>query len=130
VLGIILVDHGSRIAAANEELERLAREVAARAGLPIVEPAHMELAPPTIADAFERAVAAGADEILVLPYFLAMGRHASEDVPAQCTAAAARWPHLRWSLTAPLGTSPVIFEAIAERIEDGRKKASGLRRNP
>lgn len=120
MLGIILVDHGSRLATANADFERVVREFGATAKLPIAEPAHMELAPPTIADAFERAVAAGADEILVLPYFLAMGRHASEDVPAQCAAAAERWPHVRWSLTAPLGTSPAIFEAIAERIENAR----------
>lgn len=120
-----MVDHGSRLASANTEFERLVRELATRKGFAICEPAHMELAPPTIAEAFERAVAAGADEILVHPYFLAMGRHASEDVPAQCVAAAARWPHVRWSLTAPLGTSPLIFDAIGERIEDacttGRK---------
>jgi sirohydrochlorin ferrochelatase len=127
VLGIILVDHGSRVAAANTEFERLVREFGARAGLGIVEPAHMELAPPTIADAFERAVAAGADEILVHPYFLAMGRHASEDVPAQCAAAAARWAHVRWSLTAPLGSSPLVFDAIAERIEEACKVEAATR---
>ena len=128
MLGIILVDHGSRVAAANTEFERLVREFAARAGLDVVEPAHMELAPPTIADAFERAVAAGADEILVHPFFLAMGRHASEDVPAQCAAAAARWPQLRWSLTAPLGSSPLIFDAIGERIEEARRASSATRK--
>jgi sirohydrochlorin ferrochelatase len=129
VLGIILVDHGSRVAAANEEFERLVRELGARRRLTICEPAHMELAPPTIAEAFERAVAAGADEILVHPYFLAMGRHASEDVPAQCAAAAARWPHVRWWLSAPLGTSPLIFDAIGERIEEAHK-AAALARKP
>ena len=110
--------------AANTEFERLVRDFAVRAGLAIVEPAHMELAPPTIADAFARAIAAGADEILVHPYFLAMGRHASEDVPAQCETAASRWPHVRWSLTAPLGSSPVIFDVITERIQDARKAAA------
>ena len=128
MLGIILVDHGSRVAAANEEFEVLVRALGARKGLPIVEPAHMELAPPTIADAFARAVAAGADEILVHPYFLAMGRHASEDVPAQCAAAAAHWPNVRWSLTAPLGTSPIVFDAIAERIEDALKASPAVRK--
>ena len=128
MLGIILVDHGSRVAAANAEFERLVRDFAARSGFAIVEPAHMELAPPRIAEAFERAVAAGADEILVHPYFLAMGRHASEDVPAQCASAAARWPHLRWSLTAPLGSSPVVFDAVVERIEAARKGSSAMRK--
>ena len=121
MLGIILVDHGSRVAAANAQFEQTVREFAKRCGHAIVEPAHMELAPPTIADAFARAVAAGADEILVHPYFLAMGRHASEDVPAQCASAASHWPNVRWSLTAPLGSSPLVFDAIAERIEQARK---------
>lgn len=128
MLGIILVDHGSRVAAANTEFERLVREFATRSELDIVEPAHMELAPPTIADAFERVVTAGADEILVHPFFLAMGRHASEDVPAQCAAAAAQWPHVRWWLTAPLGSSPLIFDAITERVEEARKISSVTRK--
>jgi sirohydrochlorin ferrochelatase len=124
MLGMILVDHGSRVTAANQDFERLVRDFATRERLPIVEPAHMELASPTIAEAFERAVAAGADEILVHPYFLAMGRHASEDVPAQCATAAARWPHVRWSLTPPTGSSPVIFDAIAERVAEAHRKAT------
>jgi sirohydrochlorin ferrochelatase len=128
VLGIILVDHGSRVAAANAEFERLVRDFATRSELGVVEPAHMELAPPTIADAFERAVAAGADEILVHPFFLAMGRHASEDVPAQCAAAAAQWPHVRWWLTAPLGSSPLIFDAITERVEEACKTSTVTRK--
>ena len=128
MLGIILVDHGSRVAAANTEFERLVREFATRSELSVVEPAHMELAPPTIAEPFERAVAAGADEILVHPFFLAMGRHASEDVPAQCAAAAAHWPHVRWWLTAPLGSSPLVFDAIGERIAEARKAPSAMRK--
>jgi sirohydrochlorin ferrochelatase len=117
VLGIVIVDHGSRVASANEEFESLVRAFGTTRKSTVVEPAHMELASPTIAEAFERAVAAGADRILVHPYFLALGRHASEDVPRQCAEAAARWPELRWTLSEPLGTSPLIFDVIAERIE-------------
>lgn len=116
MLGIVIVDHGSRVASANTDFEALVAEFKKARGLPIVEPAHMELASPSIAEAFERTVAAGADRILVHPYFLALGRHASEDVPRQCAEAAARRPGLTWSITEPLGSSPHVFEAIAERI--------------
>lgn len=112
----MIVDHGSRVEAANRDFERMVREFARDRGIPIAEPAHMELSPPSIAEAFARAVAQGADEILVHPYFLALGRHAREDVPAQCARAAERWPKLRWTVTEPTGTSPRIFDAIEERI--------------
>ena len=123
--GFVIVDHGSRVESANIEFERLVREFAAARGLPIVEPAHMELASPTIAEAFALAVAAGAESIVVHPYFLALGRHAREDVPAQCEHAAATWPRLRWRITPPTGRSPLIFDAIAERIQaDGPGQGS------
>jgi sirohydrochlorin ferrochelatase len=120
VIGYVIVDHGSRVASANEDFELLVRELAKARGWSIVEPAHMELASPTIAEAFARAVAAGADEIVVHPYFLALGRHAREDVPAQCERAAEPWPALRWSITAPTGSSPRVFDAIGERIDAAR----------
>jgi len=50
----------------------------------------MELAPPTIDDAFARCVRRGARHIVVAPYFFFAGRHVSEDVPGLAAAAAAR----------------------------------------
>ena len=38
--------------------------------MPIVEPAHMELAEPSIATAFARCVERGATTVVVFPYFL------------------------------------------------------------
>src|SRR5690348_4525173 len=74
---LVLVDHGSRNEAANASLEAVARDVARLAGdrFVAVLAAHMEIASPSIADAFESAVAAGAGLVVVVLYFLAPGRH-------------------------------------------------------
>ena len=88
-LGIILVDHGSRREESNDLLLDIVRQFAQATGWPIVEPAHMELAEPSIATAFDRCVDQGAKTVVVFPYFLLPGRHWNEDIP-RLTAAAAR----------------------------------------
>ena len=61
-LGVILVDHGSRREESNALLLDVVRQFAETTGLPIVEPAHMELAEPSIATAFARCVERGRDD--------------------------------------------------------------------
>ena len=87
-MGVVVVDHGSRRAASNEQLERFAELYAATTGRAVVEAAHMELAPPTIAEAFGRCVERGATLVVVAPFFLSPGRHWQEDIPALVDEAA------------------------------------------
>ena len=49
VVGVIIVDHGSRRRESNEMLHEATARFAAQSEFSIVEPAHMELAEPTIA---------------------------------------------------------------------------------
>jgi sirohydrochlorin ferrochelatase len=114
--GILLVDHGSRRAEANAQLEELAARVAARAPDLVVRFAHMELAPPSIAEALAACVAAGADEIVVHPYFLGPGRHTRRDIPRLVEAAASRHPGLRVRVSEPLGLDERIVELVLERV--------------
>jgi len=50
-VGVVIVDHGSRAKASNDMLLEFVDLYRATTGQPIVEPAHMELAEPSIADA-------------------------------------------------------------------------------
>jgi sirohydrochlorin ferrochelatase len=111
---LLLVDHGSRRAEANALLEALAELVRARAGVP-VHTAHMELASPSIAEGFGDCVSAGAEEVVVVPCFLAPGRHASEDVPRLVAQAAARHPGARWRVAEVLGAHPLLAELVLVR---------------
>jgi sirohydrochlorin ferrochelatase len=110
------VDHGSRRAESNQMLLALAEQFARATAYPIVEPAHMELAEPSIRTAFARCVARGAQTVVVHPYFLLPGKHWTEDIPALAAAAAAEHPGVRYAVTAPLGLHPLMTQIIDERI--------------
>ena len=117
-IGIILVDHGSRLPAANEMLLDVVRLYERVTGAPNVEPAHMELAEPTIAQAFHRCVAKGATMVVVHPYFLSPGRHSTTDIPRLTTEAAAAHPGVKFHVTAPLGLDDKIAQVIQQRIRE------------
>lgn len=82
----------------------------------IVEPAHMELAEPSIATAFDACVARGADTVVVSPYFLLPGKHWTEDIPALTAEAAERHPGVRFLVTAPLGLHPLMAQVVDSRV--------------
>jgi len=87
VVGVLLIDHGSRNKASNERLEELARlyqdySKSDNGDVVLVEAAHMEIASPSIPNGLTSLLDQGVDEIVCHPYFLsAGGRHVSEDIP-------------------------------------------------
>lgn len=92
----------------------------------IVEPAHMELAEPSIAAAFARCVAAGAERVIISPYFLLPGRHWSSDIPALAAAAAKDHPGVSYLVTAPLGLHPLMAQVVAARVAHCVAHSQGL----
>lgn len=122
---ILLIDHGSRRTEANALLEEVASLVKARLGSgAIVEPAHMEIAAPTIAEGFARCVEQGATAIVAHPFMLAPGRHVTEDLPRLIAEAAAGHEGVRFSLAAPLGSHSGVIDAVIERCESAGAKPS------
>jgi sirohydrochlorin ferrochelatase len=116
--GIILVDHGSRFAAANDMLEEVVERFRRSSGYRIVVAAHMELAEPSIPQAFEACVQQGAKRIIVHPYFLSPGRHSTTDIPRMVAEAAAAYPEVTCNVTQPLGLDDEISRIILNRIQD------------
>jgi sirohydrochlorin ferrochelatase len=125
-IGVILVDHGSRRGESNEMLQGVARRFAEATGWPIVEPAHMELAEPSIATAFRRCVERGASTVVVFPYFLLPGRHWSDDIPRLAAEAATHHPGVRFLVTAPFGMHPLMAQVIRDRVSHCLAHAEGL----
>lgn len=112
---ILLVDHGSRQASANAQLEKVANLVAQRSEMPVGY-AHMELAEPTMEAAIEALIAKGAESVVVMPYFLAPGRHATTDIPRMAHEIFARHPGVLWSVAAPLGVHELLAELVLVRV--------------
>ncbi|MFA9478410.1 CbiX/SirB N-terminal domain-containing protein [Phycisphaerales bacterium AB-hyl4] len=115
--GIIIVDHGSRRAESNEMLEDFVAMFRKTMRYAIVEPAHMELAEPSIATAFDRCVERGAKRVVVSPYFLAPGRHWNKDIPHLTAEAGKAHPDVPHMVAAPIGLHPLMCELIASRID-------------
>jgi sirohydrochlorin ferrochelatase len=113
---IILIDHGSRLEEANRVLEETAERLQSQLPDHWVQPAHMELAEPSIEEAFAVCAAQGAREIIVFPYFLGPGKHSSRDIPALCQAAGRNHPQLTYRIVDPLGVHEKIVEIIRERV--------------
>jgi sirohydrochlorin ferrochelatase len=115
---ILLVDHGSRSAEANALLEAVARGVRERLPGRRVAVAHLDLAAPSVAEAVDGLVAAGAREIVLLPYFLAPGQHGVRDIPALAERCAAAHPGVRVRVAAPLGLHPGLVDAVLDRVRE------------
>jgi len=125
--GLVIVDHGSRRQESNDLLQAVVEAFRERSGWQIVEPAHMELAEPSISAAFGRCVEQGATLVAVFPYFLGPGRHWSVDIPRLAAEAASPFfgRGVRYVVTAPLGLHPLVLEVIGERVKHCMARVRG-----
>jgi sirohydrochlorin ferrochelatase len=124
-VGIVVVDHGSSRPEANRRHESFVAEWRGRAGYDIVEAAHMELARPSIGDAFDACVVQGATRVVIVPYFLWPGSHWDRDIPSLAADASARHPGVDHLVTAPLGPHPLLATIVEHRVEHCLAHASG-----
>jgi sirohydrochlorin ferrochelatase len=115
---VVLIAHGSRLEAANEEIGRLALQLQEKIETPVVA-AFLELATPSIPEAIDLALQKSPREILVLPYFLTQGRHVQEDIPAILAAKAKAFPETPIRLLPYFGTDETILEVLAGMAEKG-----------
>jgi sirohydrochlorin ferrochelatase len=115
--GIIIVDHGSRREESNHMLEELAGHFARRFNdrYDIVEPAHMELAEPSIATAYARCVQRGAIRVVVVPFFLGPGKHWTQDIPRLTADAASQFPQSTYHVSPTLGIDDLILDLLDKR---------------
>lgn len=116
-IGIVIVDHGSRRDESNHMLEEVARRFAERfrERYEIVEPAHMELAEPSIGTAYAKCVERGAERVVVCPFFLGPGKHWTQDIPRLTAEAAARFPQTNYHVAPTLGIDDLILDLLDKR---------------
>ena len=114
-LGLLVVDHGSRRATANDDLRWISGAIRQLMPTAAVATAHMELADPSIAAGIANLLGQGCKEIVVLPYFLTQGRHIRQDVPELVAAALAEHPSIPFRIAPPLGPGPELAHLLLNR---------------
>ncbi len=115
---LLLIAHGSRRAEANADLEFVAADMRRRGRFAFVQCSFLELAEPDIHTGGVRCVEAGATSVVMLPYFLSPGKHVSEDLTAARDRLATRFPHVPFTLVAPLAGHPKLLDAVADRAAE------------
>ncbi|KAH9790856.1 Sirohydrochlorin ferrochelatase [Citrus sinensis] len=109
--GVIIVDHGSRRRESNLMLKQFVAMFREKTGYLIVEPAHMELAEPSIKDAFGSCVQQGANRVI--------------DIPSLTAEAAKEHPGVPYIVTAPLGLHEQLVDVVNDRIKHCLSHAVG-----
>ena len=77
---ILIIDHGSRVKAANDMIFDVVDLVQQKNNSVLVVGAHMELASPTIEDGINECIKKGATHIIAQPFMLSPGRHSTKDI--------------------------------------------------
>ncbi|MBL3599292.1 MAG: CbiX/SirB N-terminal domain-containing protein [gamma proteobacterium endosymbiont of Lamellibrachia anaximandri] len=119
---LLIVAHGSRREASNEEIRRLTERVRAEAGdsYHSVSCAYLELADPSIPEGVERCISAGAQEVVVLPYFLSAGRHVSLDIPQEVEKTQHKHPGVKIRIAPYLGGAEGIPGMLLDCVMEDR----------
>lgn len=111
---LILIAHGSKDPRWRKPFERLERSLKSDLGVEKVFLSYMEFAEPTLLDAVSLAVQAGANEIKVLPLFMAGGSHVDQDIPPQVESAKKKFPTVAFELLPPIGEHPKFVKLICQ----------------
>ena len=115
---ILLMAHGSRIPEANDAVNEIAAMVRQMTGYDIVEVSFREQHLPNIQTGIDACVAQGAQRILLVPYFLYLGAHVREDLPAELAVARQRHPGVQFAMGHHLGVHRKLAEVVVERIAE------------
>jgi len=115
---LVLVAHGSRRQASNEEVIALSKVIKEQmvSEYPIIEAGFLELAEPLIPDAIDQCVKQGATDVCVVPYFLSAGRHVITDVPEEVEKAREMHPEIPMEVLPHIGGSAMMISLIQDSV--------------
>jgi sirohydrochlorin ferrochelatase len=119
---LVLMAHGSRHAAANEDLRALADKIRAMLRYDLVVASYLELAEPDIRAACRNCIAAGATDLI--PYFLSAGVHMRRDLTEMRSQLAAQYPNVQFKLAEPLGQHPLLLDVVLQRADEANESAA------
>lgn len=104
------------MASANDAVRTVAAKAASEGGWELYETAFLEAAP-RLGEAVASLAALGAEEILVLPYFLTLGIHLQRDLPVLVDALA-REHAVAIRVAPPLDGHPELSRILIARASE------------
>lgn len=121
---VLLVGHGSKIEGSNEAMSLVIDELRRRDSSTLFQTAFLELQSPNIPDGINFCVHQGAEEIVVVPYFVQTGKHVVHDIPRIMSESKSAHPKIAISLSNYIGFDRRLVSLIEDRIKEARKNPS------
>ena len=109
---IILFAHGSLLCGAGETLHCLAEYMQSRGDAPLVEPGYLNYSEPKFEETVAKCVAAGAQRIVVAPYFLVAGKFVQVDLKPKIEIAREKYPQVEFHLAQAMKDHPALADAL------------------
>ncbi len=113
---LLILVHGSPRPESNAPVYAVAERIRQQQVFARVSVCFMDLNAPSISSAIDQTVAAGLSTIVAVPYFLQLGGHVQEDLPAAIAAGRARYPLASITLASHLGYDAALATVIADRV--------------
>jgi precorrin-8X/cobalt-precorrin-8 methylmutase len=114
---VLVIAHGSRLKAANEDLYGVVRWLRATDRWDVVGPCFLQFEEPNLGQAVEQVISQGAKRMVLVPFLLFPGNHMQRDIPEEVEALRKRYPHVEILLTRHLGIDERLAQMVIERIE-------------
>ena len=122
--GIVVFAHGSRLEAANDAVRAMAAQLARDGGHENVDVAFLDCAPPDLVATAGKLASQGVDLIVVIPYFLTLGRHAAEDLP-RIAAEVERIHKVKIRIADALDGHPALARILLDRARQAMETGEG-----
>ncbi|MEV0964015.1 MULTISPECIES: sirohydrochlorin chelatase [unclassified Streptomyces] len=113
---LLVVAHGSRDPRHAATVHALVRQVRSQRPEVRVSTAFLDFNAPTVPQVLERMANDGVAEVIALPLLLTRAFHAKSDIPSVLNEARARYPRLRITQAGVLGPSPLLLDAVEQRL--------------
>jgi precorrin-8X/cobalt-precorrin-8 methylmutase len=115
---LLVIGHGSRDPQGVAEFLQLGRMLAERRGSLPTGIAFLEFARPTIQEAVETLVNAGARRIICQPGMLFASGHVKKDLPRELDTVSLRWPNTDFVLSDALNVHDKLLELCRKRWDE------------
>ena len=111
---LIVVAHGSKMKSSNDEIVIVTEKIKAKLEGTNIEVfyAFLELTEPSIFIAINNAIRKQCKKIKIFPYFLAAGKHVTQDIPCEIKKFKKQYPEIEFILLPHIGQCEGIENMI------------------
>lgn len=123
---VLLVGHGSKLSGSNEAIDQVIEALCQIEPSTLFQAAFLEIQPPSIPEGIELCLNQGAEEVIVIPYFVQAGKHVVQDIPRIISEAKAKYSGKSIHLANYLGFDSRIVSVVQDRIRETRNSIKAI----